>query len=136
MSHLLKDPNYWRQRAQEARTVAGQLDDPEAKLSMQLIAEDYDLLASRAEQRLTPANDPATLKVSQQHEKPCGSGVRRMQQHSATHPLRGAGPHFFTTSPQPTHCPTAAREPGPPLQLQPLQNALQAPLPLIWAATI
>jgi hypothetical protein len=57
MSHLLKDPNYWRRRAQEARTVAGQLDDPEAKLSMQLIAEDYDLLASRAEQRLTPAND-------------------------------------------------------------------------------
>jgi hypothetical protein len=54
MSKLLEDPDHWRHRAEEARSLADQLNDPEAKLTMQQIAEAYELLAKRAEQRKWP----------------------------------------------------------------------------------
>ena len=48
---LVNDPAHWRQRAQEARTVADQLSDLQAKAAMLRIADDYERLATRAEAR-------------------------------------------------------------------------------------
>jgi hypothetical protein len=48
----ISDPQYWRHRAEEARTLAGELIDPEAKRMMLKIAKDYEALARRPERRL------------------------------------------------------------------------------------
>jgi hypothetical protein len=48
---ILADPEHWRSRAEEARTVAEQLTDPVAKAMMLQIAEDYDRIADHAQQR-------------------------------------------------------------------------------------
>jgi len=48
----ISDPQYWRRRAEEARTVGAELIDPEAKRKMLKIAEDYERLAIRPERRL------------------------------------------------------------------------------------
>jgi hypothetical protein len=48
----ISDPQYWRRRAEEARTLADELTDPEAKRKMLKIAEDYETLARRPERRL------------------------------------------------------------------------------------
>jgi hypothetical protein len=48
----INDLQYWRQRAEEARTVAAELIDPEAKRKMLKIAEDYERVAIRPERRL------------------------------------------------------------------------------------
>jgi len=48
---FLSDPKHWRDRAEEARTRADQLDDPQSKSAMLRIAHDYELLAERAEAR-------------------------------------------------------------------------------------
>jgi hypothetical protein len=52
MAELLKDPKHWRERADEARRVASQLTDPEAKKTMLEIAASYDRLAERAQIRV------------------------------------------------------------------------------------
>jgi hypothetical protein len=48
---FLNDPRHWRDRGEEARTRANQLDDPESKSAMLRIADDYELLAERVEAR-------------------------------------------------------------------------------------
>ena len=46
------DPKYWRSRAaEEARAVAVQMKDAHTKAVMLGIAQDYEKLAQRAEQR-------------------------------------------------------------------------------------
>jgi hypothetical protein len=47
----VNDPVYWRQRAEEARSVAGQLSDPVAQKAMLEIANSYDALADLATAR-------------------------------------------------------------------------------------
>jgi hypothetical protein len=47
----LNDPAYWRQRAQEARSIAGLLDDSAAKRVMLQIAQQYEQIAAIAEKR-------------------------------------------------------------------------------------
>jgi hypothetical protein len=47
----INDPKHWRERAEEARTVADELT-PDSKRRMLRIAEDYEELARRAERRL------------------------------------------------------------------------------------
>jgi hypothetical protein len=47
---LISDPKHWRSRAEEARAIASRLDNPQARLAMERIAEEYDRLAERAEE--------------------------------------------------------------------------------------
>jgi len=51
-SFLFDNPKHWRERAEEARSVADQLSDPESKRMMLRIAEAYVRLAEHAERRL------------------------------------------------------------------------------------
>ncbi len=46
------DPKHWRHRAKEARTNAEHMTDPDARTMMFTIAEDYERLAKRAEERM------------------------------------------------------------------------------------
>jgi hypothetical protein len=50
--HLARGPGHWRDRAEEANTIADQTHDPESKRQMREIAEGYERLAERAERRL------------------------------------------------------------------------------------
>jgi hypothetical protein len=52
---LINDPSHWRERAQQARATAEQIPDPEARRMMQEIADGYERLARRAEERLATA---------------------------------------------------------------------------------
>jgi hypothetical protein len=45
------DPEHWRQRAEQSRRLADQMNDAISKETMLTIAKDYDRLAERAEQR-------------------------------------------------------------------------------------
>lgn len=49
---MIDDPVHWRQRAEEARRIAEQLDEATAKKTMLEIAASYDQLAALAEAKL------------------------------------------------------------------------------------
>jgi hypothetical protein len=49
--HPINDPEHWLKRAKEARALAEQIDDPEAKRTMLKNADEYERLAHRAEER-------------------------------------------------------------------------------------
>ena len=51
VSSMVDDPEHWRQRAEEVRTVAEDMHDPVTKRSMLDTAEGYERLARRAEER-------------------------------------------------------------------------------------
>jgi hypothetical protein len=51
VSHFINEPQHWRDRAEEARVLANHMDDSEAKVAMLRIAEEYEHLARRAEDR-------------------------------------------------------------------------------------
>jgi hypothetical protein len=52
---ILDDPEHWRQRAKEARSVAEQLTDPTSKAAMLRIAADYERIAEQAQVRAVGA---------------------------------------------------------------------------------
>lgn len=52
MRTLLDDAEHWWSRAEEARTVAEFMNDPEARRIMSDIADGYDRLAERAAERV------------------------------------------------------------------------------------
>jgi hypothetical protein len=61
MAHrLLNDPQHWLERAQEMRTLAKQSTDAEAMRVLLKIANDYESLATRAQQRISSATRPKT----------------------------------------------------------------------------
>jgi hypothetical protein len=49
--YSINDPKHWLDRAKEARALAEQMTDPEAKRTMLKNASDYERLAQRAEER-------------------------------------------------------------------------------------
>jgi hypothetical protein len=52
MSHpYINDPKYWRERAEEARSIAKLLNDQDAKRQLLAIAARYDRLADHIKQR-------------------------------------------------------------------------------------
>src|SRR5258706_11185748 len=51
VSHFINEPDHWRARAEEARILAKEMNDSESKDAMLRIAEDYERLAKRAEDR-------------------------------------------------------------------------------------
>jgi hypothetical protein len=53
ISHFINEPNHWRARAEEMRVLANQMNDSESRDAMLRIAEDYECLARRAEDRTT-----------------------------------------------------------------------------------
>jgi hypothetical protein len=58
------DPEHWRFRAEEARTVADQMTDEGARTIMRRIALDYDRLAKVAEEQLADQERGATGRKS------------------------------------------------------------------------
>jgi len=54
------DPNLWRFRAEETRTVADQMTHEEARTIMRRISLDYDRLAKLAEEQLADQEKRAT----------------------------------------------------------------------------
>jgi hypothetical protein len=52
MTTLVDDPVHWLGRAEEARAIAEDMRDAESKRIMLGIADDYDKLAKRAQERL------------------------------------------------------------------------------------
>lgn len=54
----INDPKHWRERAEGARTLADQMEDLDARRKMLRIADDYEELARRVEQRLKAAGAP------------------------------------------------------------------------------
>jgi hypothetical protein len=51
------DPEHWRQRAEQIRALLDDMRDAESRATMLRIAEDYDGLARRAEERLRKPSD-------------------------------------------------------------------------------
>ena len=63
MPQLLTNPTHWHSRAQEARRLAQQLEDPEAKAAKLEMAGKYDRLAARATEWMNKTEDiPQFLK--------------------------------------------------------------------------
>lgn len=52
-----RGPN-WRKAAEEARTIAGSMNDPTAKQTMLELAERYEVLAAYAEHQAKEAQQP------------------------------------------------------------------------------
>jgi len=46
------NPAHWQERAEEARSIAEQMSDPDSKQMMLRIAEDYERLAAHARRRM------------------------------------------------------------------------------------
>jgi len=51
---ILDNPRHWQERAEEARSIADQLEDPESRRMMLRIADDYERLAAHARARMRP----------------------------------------------------------------------------------
>jgi hypothetical protein len=49
---LFHDPHHWRDRAEDARRLAAEIIDPPSRRTMLKIAESYESLARRAEQKM------------------------------------------------------------------------------------
>src|SRR5262249_49766887 len=57
------DPDHWRFRAEETRTVADQMAHEEARTIMRRIANDYDRLAKVAEEQLADLRKEERLAI-------------------------------------------------------------------------
>ena len=53
----VNDPKHWRDKAEEARAKADGMTDPQAKETMEHVAEDYERLAAHADKRNRKSSD-------------------------------------------------------------------------------
>jgi hypothetical protein len=51
VSHFVNEPDHWRARAVEARTLASRIKESQSRDAMLSIAEGYERLAKRAQDR-------------------------------------------------------------------------------------
>ena len=51
MPSVFGTAKHWRERAEEARAMADEMTDPQAKAAMRTVAENYDRMAKHAEWR-------------------------------------------------------------------------------------
>jgi hypothetical protein len=54
---LIDDAQHWRDRAEEVRTQAEHMNNAQARMMMRGIAESYEKLARRAEERAQKSED-------------------------------------------------------------------------------
>lgn len=52
MGQYIDNPQRWRDRAEEARIQADQMSDDDTRLMMLRVAQGYDRMAQRAEERI------------------------------------------------------------------------------------
>jgi hypothetical protein len=71
---FINDPEHWRNRAVEARTLADQMSDEASKQTMLKIAADYERLAERATLRAQGAS-PSHQRALHQRAEYNDSGV-------------------------------------------------------------
>jgi hypothetical protein len=82
----MADTQCWRDRAEQARTKAKQMNDAEARWQMLEIAAAYDGLAERTEERLPTEKSPAVFGSAQ----PYGAkGAGRFRRDRAAPSARG-----------------------------------------------
>jgi hypothetical protein len=68
-------PEHWLARAQEAREMADQIADHEAKRAMLEIAETYEKIAKRAEAREAGVAMPPNAKQHEHEDSPTTDGA-------------------------------------------------------------
>ena len=56
MADDFDDPQYWRDRAEQVRALADQVSNQKARDAILRIAAEYELLADRAQERLSGHN--------------------------------------------------------------------------------
>jgi len=72
------DPQYWRRRAEEARTLTDELNDAGTKRKMIKIAEDYEALAIQAVQRLRQHSSNEGAAYGSQSYPRCAPPPRKL----------------------------------------------------------
>jgi hypothetical protein len=71
----LNDAKHWRDRAAEMRVLSGEMKDFEARTMMLKLANDYDKLADRAEDRTT---QPGLARDRKPGNGPVGAAMRKV----------------------------------------------------------
>ena len=88
ISHFINEPDHWRARAEEARMLANQMNDSESRDAMLRIAEDYERLAKRAEDRTVGRLPNRTTSRAIHGSAPVGYSAVAGRMHRAARWLR------------------------------------------------